>query len=64
MLSETHEVKMGAGAFVWSVICEEPERGGRPANELDWTRISSTWGWVSSLRSPRLQSQTCSLDCN
>ena len=45
-------------------ISEEPERGGRHTNELDWTRISSTWGWVSSLRSPRLQSQTCSLDCN
>ena len=34
------------------------ERGGRHTNELDWTRISSTWGWVSSLRSRRLQSQT------
>ena len=42
------------------VIWVEPERGGRPANELDWTRISNTWGWVSSLRSRRLQSQTIS----
>ena len=25
-------------------ILEEPERGGRLANELDWTRISITWG--------------------
>ena len=38
-------------------ILAEQERGGRPANELDWTRISTTWGWVSSLR---LQSQTIS----
>ena len=37
--------------------CEEQERGGRPANELDWTRISITWGWASSLRLP---SQTIS----
>ena len=42
-------------------ILAEPGRGGRPANELDWIRISCTWGWVSSLR---LQSQTCSLYCN
>ena len=27
-----------------SSISEEPERGGRHTNELDWTRISSTWG--------------------
>ena len=40
---------------------EEAERGGRPANELYWTRISSTWGWVSSLRSRRLQSQTSAI---
>ena len=48
---------------VWGaedIIFAETDRGGRPANELDWTRISNTWGWVSSLRSRRLQSQTIS----
>ena len=41
-----------------ALICEEPERGGRPANELDWTRIWCTWGvWVLS----RLQSQTSAI---
>ena len=25
-------------------ILAEAGRGGRPANELDWTRISCTWG--------------------
>ena len=45
-------------------ILEEPQRGGRHTNELDWTRISSTWGGFRHRDCNLKLSQTCSLDCN